>query len=49
MILPARAPFDGAALLAFRSKRAVPGVEEVTPAGYRRSLRLAHGPGVAET
>jgi AraC family transcriptional regulator of adaptative response / DNA-3-methyladenine glycosylase II len=48
VILRAREPFDGAALLAFFAKRAVPGVEEVTPAGYRRSLRLSHGPGVAE-
>jgi AraC family transcriptional regulator of adaptative response / DNA-3-methyladenine glycosylase II len=48
VILRARQPFDGAALLAFFAKRAVPGVEEVTPAGYRRSLRLSHGPGVAE-
>jgi AraC family transcriptional regulator of adaptative response / DNA-3-methyladenine glycosylase II len=48
VILRAREPFDGAALLAFFAKRAVPGVEEVTPAGYRRSLRLAHAPGVVE-
>ena len=48
MILPARPPFAGAALLAFLAKRAVPGVEEVTAHGYRRSLRLAHAPGVAE-
>ena len=48
MILRGREPFDGAALLAFFAKRAVPGVEEVTAAGYRRSLRLTHGPGVAE-
>ncbi len=48
MILRASEPFDGGALLAFLARRAVPGVEEVTPAGYRRSLRLPHGPGVAE-
>jgi AraC family transcriptional regulator of adaptative response / DNA-3-methyladenine glycosylase II len=48
VILRARAPFDGPALLAFFAKRAVPGVEEVTPTGYRRSLRLAHAPGVVE-
>jgi AraC family transcriptional regulator of adaptative response / DNA-3-methyladenine glycosylase II len=48
VILRARAPFDGGALLAFFAKRAVPGVEEVTATGYRRSLRLPHGPGVAE-
>jgi AraC family transcriptional regulator of adaptative response / DNA-3-methyladenine glycosylase II len=45
VILRGRAPFDGAALLAFLSYRAVPGVEEVSP--YRRSLRLAHGAAVA--
>jgi AraC family transcriptional regulator of adaptative response / DNA-3-methyladenine glycosylase II len=44
VILRARAPFDGAALLAFLSYRAVAGVEEVSP--YRRSLRLARGAGV---
>jgi AraC family transcriptional regulator of adaptative response / DNA-3-methyladenine glycosylase II len=48
VILRGREPFDAAALLAFFAKRAVPGVEEVTAAGYRRSLRLTHGPGVAE-
>ena len=48
MILRARPPFAGEALLAFLAKRAVPGVEEVTLEGYRRSLRLAHAPGVAE-
>ena len=41
-------PFDGAALLAFLSARAVPGVEETTACGYRRSLALAHGPAVVE-
>jgi AraC family transcriptional regulator of adaptative response / DNA-3-methyladenine glycosylase II len=46
--LPAREPFDGAALLAFLAARAVAGVEEVTGGAYRRSLRLAHGAGVAE-
>jgi AraC family transcriptional regulator of adaptative response / DNA-3-methyladenine glycosylase II len=44
VILRARVPFDGAALLAFLSYRAVAGVEDVCP--YRRSLRLAHGAGV---
>ena len=44
-VLVARPPFDAAALLAFLEYRAVPGVEEVSP--YRRSLRLAHGAGVA--
>jgi AraC family transcriptional regulator of adaptative response / DNA-3-methyladenine glycosylase II len=46
VILRARAPFDGAALLAFLSYRAVAGVEEVSP--YRRSLRLTRGAAVAE-
>jgi AraC family transcriptional regulator, regulatory protein of adaptative response / DNA-3-methyladenine glycosylase II len=46
--LPARTPFDGAALLAFLGARAVPGVEEVTARGYRRSLALPHAPGVVE-
>ena len=43
-----RAPFDGGVLLAWLAARAVPGVEEVAGEVYRRSLRLAHGPGVAE-
>jgi AraC family transcriptional regulator, regulatory protein of adaptative response / DNA-3-methyladenine glycosylase II len=48
VILPARAPFAGDELLAFFAQRAVPGVEEATATGYRRSLRLAHGGGIAE-
>jgi AraC family transcriptional regulator of adaptative response / DNA-3-methyladenine glycosylase II len=49
--LPMRRPFDGAALLEFFGRRAVPGVEEVVgapsgPVTYRRSLRLDHGNGV---
>jgi AraC family transcriptional regulator of adaptative response / DNA-3-methyladenine glycosylase II len=45
--LPARAPLQGAALLAYLAQRAVRGVEEVTPDGtYRRALRLPHAPGV---
>jgi AraC family transcriptional regulator of adaptative response / DNA-3-methyladenine glycosylase II len=40
-----RAPFDGEALLRFLAARALPGVEEVAGAEYRRSLRLAHGAG----
>jgi AraC family transcriptional regulator, regulatory protein of adaptative response / DNA-3-methyladenine glycosylase II len=48
VILRARAPFAAAELLAFLARRAVPGVEEVTSTGYRRSLRLAHGGGTAE-
>jgi AraC family transcriptional regulator, regulatory protein of adaptative response / DNA-3-methyladenine glycosylase II len=46
--LPARTPFDGAALLAFLSARAVSGVEEVTGGRYRRSLALPHGPAVVD-
>jgi AraC family transcriptional regulator of adaptative response / DNA-3-methyladenine glycosylase II len=46
--LPFRAPFDGSALLAWLAARAVPGVEEVDGAVYRRSLRLPRGPGVVE-
>ena len=46
--LPYRAPLDGAALLAFLGRRAVPGVEEVLDGAYRRSLRLPHGSGVVE-
>lgn len=43
--LPFRLPFDADGLLTFLGQRAVPGVEEVTEAGYRRSLRLPHGQG----
>jgi AraC family transcriptional regulator of adaptative response / DNA-3-methyladenine glycosylase II len=46
--LSVRAPFNGGALLVWLAARAVPGVEEVDGEVYRRSLRLAHGPGVAE-
>lgn len=46
--LPARTPFDGAGLLAFLRARAVPGVEEVTACGYRRSLELPHAPAVVD-
>jgi AraC family transcriptional regulator, regulatory protein of adaptative response / DNA-3-methyladenine glycosylase II len=48
VILQAHGPFDGAALVAFLAKRAVPGVEEVVDGRYRRSLRLAHGGGTVE-
>ena len=44
--LACREPFDGDALLAFLALRAVPGVEVVEGATYRRSLRLARGMGV---
>lgn len=46
--LPARTPFDGAALLAFLGARAVPGIEEVTARRYRRSLALPHAPAVVD-
>ncbi len=46
--LARRAPFDFGALLAFLGPRAIPGVEEVDGATYRRSLRLPHGPAVVE-
>jgi AraC family transcriptional regulator, regulatory protein of adaptative response / DNA-3-methyladenine glycosylase II len=46
--LPARTPFDGGALLAFLSARAVPGAEEVIAGGYRRSLSLPHAPAVVD-
>src|SRR3954451_4378369 len=46
--LPYRAPFDGAGMVAFLAARAVDGVEEAWPDGYRRSLRLPHGAGVVE-
>jgi AraC family transcriptional regulator of adaptative response / DNA-3-methyladenine glycosylase II len=46
--LPAPTPFDGDGLMAFLSARVVPGVEEVIPGGYRRSLALPHGPGVVD-
>ena len=44
--LACREPFDGDALFSFLAARAVPGVESVDGATYRRSLRLAHGSGV---
>jgi AraC family transcriptional regulator of adaptative response / DNA-3-methyladenine glycosylase II len=46
--LPARTPFDGDGLMAFLGARVVPGVEEMIPGGYRRSLSLPHGPGVVD-
>src|ERR1700760_4560982 len=46
--LPARTPFDGAWPLAFLRRRVVPGIEEVIPGGYRRSLALPHGPAVVD-
>ncbi|MGY4860084.1 AlkA N-terminal domain-containing protein [Cryobacterium sp. AP23] len=43
LLLPARAPFDGAGLLEFLGVRAVAGVESYGPDGYERTLRLPHG------
>jgi len=43
-----RDPLDWDHLLGFLAARAVPGVEEVTGASYRRTLRLPHGHGVVE-
>jgi AraC family transcriptional regulator of adaptative response / DNA-3-methyladenine glycosylase II len=43
LLLPARAPFDGAGLLDFLGVRAVAGVESYGPDGYERTLRLPHG------
>ncbi len=41
-------PFDGVRLLGYLADRAVPGLEEIDGAVYRRSLRLTQGPGVVE-
>ena len=45
--LAVRPPFDLDAVLAFLASRTIPGVECVAPDGYRRSLDLPHGHGVA--
>ncbi|HVL84290.1 MAG TPA: AlkA N-terminal domain-containing protein [Pseudonocardia sp.] len=42
--LPYRRPLDGAGLLGYLGERAVEGVEAVLDGGYRRTLRLPHGP-----
>ncbi len=44
--IPVRLPFDADGLLWYLRIRAVPEVEVVTDHGYRRTLRLPHGPGV---
>jgi AraC family transcriptional regulator of adaptative response / DNA-3-methyladenine glycosylase II len=36
--VPVRAPYDWKSLLAFLMRRAIPGVEDITPAAYRRSI-----------
>jgi AraC family transcriptional regulator of adaptative response / DNA-3-methyladenine glycosylase II len=46
--LPFRPPLQAQALLDWLAARAVPGVEEVDGAAYRRSLRLPRGAGVVE-
>ena len=43
-----RAPFDGAALVRWLGRRAVPGVEEAGDGVYRRTLRLPHAAGMVE-
>jgi AraC family transcriptional regulator of adaptative response / DNA-3-methyladenine glycosylase II len=43
--LPVRLPFDGAGAWSFLALRAVPGLEEVDGAVYRRTLALPHGTG----
>jgi AraC family transcriptional regulator of adaptative response / DNA-3-methyladenine glycosylase II len=45
--LAVRQPFDLDGVLAFLASRTIPGVESVGPDGYRRSLDLPHGHGVA--
>lgn len=47
MRLGVRTPFAGRALLDFLSTRAVPGVEQIGPGWYARTLALPHGPGIA--
>ncbi len=44
--LPCRRPFSPESVLAFLGTRALPGVETLDGASYRRSLRLPHGHGV---
>ena len=48
LTLPSRSPLDVTGLLAFLGARAVPGVEEVAGAAFRRSLRLRRGAGTVE-
>jgi AraC family transcriptional regulator of adaptative response / DNA-3-methyladenine glycosylase II len=45
MRLAVRTPYDGRALLAFLTLRAVPGVEVAGDGWYARTLDLPHGPG----
>jgi AraC family transcriptional regulator, regulatory protein of adaptative response / DNA-3-methyladenine glycosylase II len=46
--LPVRLPFNPQNLFGHLAATAVPSVEEVRDGAYRRSLRLEHGPGIAE-
>jgi AraC family transcriptional regulator of adaptative response / DNA-3-methyladenine glycosylase II len=46
--LPFRRPLCPDNLFGHLSATAVPGVEEVRDGAYRRTLRLAHGPGIVE-
>jgi AraC family transcriptional regulator of adaptative response / DNA-3-methyladenine glycosylase II len=46
--LPARPPFDGAALLSWFAARAVAGMEEVTDTTYRRRARIGDEVGAVE-
>ncbi|PRY00511.1 DNA-3-methyladenine glycosylase 2 [Allonocardiopsis opalescens] len=43
-----RPPFDAAALLDFLAARAIPGVEEVSPNRYARTIATPGGPGTLE-
>ena len=46
--LAVRAPFDGPGLVEFLGARAIPGIEAVVGASYRRTLALTHGTGTVE-
>lgn len=46
--LPYRGRIDLFGMLSFLGERAVPGVEEYIDGVYRRTLRLANGPGIVE-
>lgn len=43
-----RAPFDWDQVIGFLAGRAIPGVEDVTPAAYRRTIAGENGPGILE-
>jgi len=46
-LLAAQPPYAAAELLAYLGRRLIPGVEQLAGGVYSRSLRLAHGAGVA--